>query len=204
LLEVLTLVCYPGDTINDRENDKHGSRFWPDPKFVKPDRRSRHGKRATHITKLAAESLETAKKEIPSWTPPKIEVIVRRTGTSDDWDLDDVWEDDDDGADLGSDEEEDDEEAGYYAQLPDRMSHQAWKSEVKRLKHKYLPSRKMPERPFWMPDGWEDHLRSKWPESLGTEKPLKERYGEVLTDSEAESGGLESAVVWSEDEDKSW
>jgi hypothetical protein len=114
-------------------------------------------------------------------------------------------DDEEDGNDTEPEEDEEDDEY-FLEQLPDVMSHQAWEGEIKRLKHKYHPSRKIAKRPYWMSDGYEDSMRARFP-NYAVECPkgrIEERYGEILTDSEAESGGRETAIVWSEDEDSSY
>lgn len=67
------------------------------------------------------------------------------------------------------------------------MSHRYWEGRIRELKHEYLPSRRVGP----MKNG-DDGSKTR---AKGKE------VGEVITDSEAESGGKESAKVWSSDSD---
>ena len=228
-LEVLTIAFYPWLEIDNTEVLASVA----SPEFIElRDRESRCGKRADLILKIASDSFDALQRDMPQWNAPKIKVVARKTGEfhdeleekfrKSDEDPNSVAEGnlndnrstrslpEEDNDDNGTDpafEEDGDEDADYYLEeLPNVMSHQAWKDELKNLKHTYHPSRKIEKRPSWMSDDGEDKMRAQSSEYAARHPKgnIKERYEEILTDSEAESGGRETAVVWSEDEDEGW
>lgn len=203
-LEVFTIAFYPFTMINESEPQVDPESF----QFKKPYERSRFGKRADWISKHVTESFEGVVRDLPKWKVPKIDVMVRSTGseedleiyTASDYEYDLSCEEQDKSDDENEDRMEREEErmengegdggedetkpevdeSIYYEQLEARMTHGVPREEIKRLKRKHHPSKTV-----GLAD-WESG------------RPV----GTYFTDSENESGGPEFCG-WKTDSDES-
>jgi hypothetical protein len=122
---------------------------------------------------LATKTLENAKRvEAPDWRIPKIEVVVRKTGTYIDDEVEEEYKDDETTVGCDSDEDErerEEQESSWCQQAAARMIHSVSREQIKLWKRKYLPSRKV---------------------SLGDWFYEKRQLGSYYTDSETEQGSF--------------
>jgi hypothetical protein len=97
-----------------------------DPEFLKPQCGSWLRKRTDWIFDAATKTLETAKiEELPHWTIPKIEAVVRKTGKSIDFEIEEEYKDEIMlGYNCSGDEREMEEvESNWPKQAATRMTH---------------------------------------------------------------------------------
>jgi hypothetical protein len=179
-LATLKIMFYPFPVTTDPEEPFNL------PRFVKPQRGTKYGKRADWIYKSALESLVAAKRdEIPEWRLPEIEVAVWTTGDEDsehyvkeEWAEEEVEDDED--------EDDSDDDSTWYQEAATRMTHIVPKETIRMLKCKHHPSRKR-----GLNFGFNLDL-----ESLATGNGSTS--GTYVTDSEAEVG--ERDALWTHDE----
>lgn len=91
-------------------------------------------------------------------------------------------------------DEEQEDDSVYLGQLADRMAHQAWKSQIRRLKHEHHPSRKVGSC-SWPPN----HGLARLRKLKGIIGPEERPWGSVYSESETEHGRKETAI-WSDDD----
>jgi hypothetical protein len=135
-LATLKIMFYPFPIITDPEESFNL------PRFVKPQRGTKHGKRADWIYKSALESLVAAKRdEMPGWRLPEIEVAIWTTGdeasvhyVKEEWTEEEVEDDED--------ENDSDDDSTWYQQATTRMIHTVPNETIRALKREYHPSRK--------------------------------------------------------------
>ncbi|KAE9364604.1 hypothetical protein N431DRAFT_421711 [Stipitochalara longipes BDJ] len=146
-LEKLSIIFYPFEetTVVVGEQLRNFT-----PEFVKPQRGSWHGKRAEWIVNLASKSIEKAKAEaVPDWKVPKLEALVRRTGTEIDFEIEDEFTDDEITVeyDNSDDERERNEvEENWRGQAAARMTHaQVPRDKIEAWKRKYLSPSYVPD-----------------------------------------------------------
>ena len=177
-LEQLTIAFYPFDQVYQPEAPIDTS-LKDHPGFIVPKAGSKYATRAAWILQSVTASLErVVRKDLPGWKIPKIKVLVRST-----WDLqlDNAVQHGlpmpiDQGADEtdGQDQKEEDDDSAWYESAARAMTYHVPIEEIKRLKHKFLPSRRVDRLEWWL--------------SRPREEMLKCEYKEYYTDSEGEEG----------------
>jgi hypothetical protein len=177
-LATLKIMFYPFPVIMDVEEPFGLSRF------VKPQRGTKHGKRADWIYKSALASLVAAKRDEKSeWRLPEIEVAVWTTGDEDsEHYVEEEWTEEE----VEDDEVEDDSDydSTWYQQAATRMTHTVPSETIRVLKRDHHPSQTIDF-------GFNLDLES--PESSNGST-----FGTYVTDSEAEVG--ERDTLWTHDE----
>lgn len=148
-LEKLTVAFYPFEEIRTVDFPTNQAGLLPSNlEFVKPQRGTRHGKRAGWVLSLVKSSLEAAKTDdLADWKIPLVEVVVRMTGESCDGDVHEEYTDREttDGNDYDEEEqqEKDEIESNWRNQAVARMRHTVQPEQLRRWKRKYLPSKKV-------------------------------------------------------------
>ena len=149
-LEKLTIAIYPYKTMSDPEKTP----YTDEPSFITPQRGSYHGKRAAWVRQAALDLLQSVKDhDVPRWKIPEVEVVVRRTGNEDtDDQVMEEWTDEDILEMEGNDIEELADDSVWYEQAAEVLAQTVSQAEIKRLKRKFHPSRKVSiyDRECWI------------------------------------------------------
>lgn len=136
-LRVLTIVFYPYKIISDNDCKDDDYPLWPE--FVKAQKGTTYGRRASRILEYAGQVMKDAKEHAPQWNVPNLEALVRVTG-NDNFDMR-VQREVDPEYDFGSSDDSDEEP--FYESLAQRMKHEIPVEIIKQFKTRFhLPIRK--------------------------------------------------------------
>lgn len=176
-LKTLTVAFYPFEDGGYEEELEFFDSVSPkDPGFLEPNPKSYNGARAERITSYALDCLNKAQIEMPSWTKPEIKVVQRRVYARDTDPRNEVERREamEDEEEEYKEVEEDVDDQEYLERLEEEMTFKVSEAEIKRLKHRYHPSRKV----------------SIHDELIGETRRngALRQVGEYVSDSEMESG----------------
>jgi hypothetical protein len=143
-LEKLSIVFYPYMEISDLEpNGYIDCKFT----FSRPGK-GKYEKRALWLAEKAASALKVVKNATPNWKLPTIEAVLRSDvkGDGDYYDSNSE-ESDDERSEAGSngdnDEIVEEDDSTWYQQAAARMTHEVSREDIKLLKQRHHPSRKV-------------------------------------------------------------
>lgn len=173
-LETLTILFYPYDAITDSDitdGEYSYSSIKLPLNYTTVQVCTRLGRRAEWIYKSAKRAFDAVKIDLPKWNVPKIRVVVRYSGLDNfdehihEEEEENVCWDGDDSASLYEEDDMQDDEEGpraaeeddtqWYEQASARLAQVVSPEELRRLKHKYFPTRRveLSRADWWTNDG---------------------------------------------------